>query len=271
MSGLKQLFKFYINSSIHVSLVVVCLSLITIQNHFQKVQLELLGFIFLGTITGYNFVKYAGIAKLHHRSLTDSLKVIQIFSFLCFGGLIYFLMQLEWRFLTACIPIGLLTFFYAVPLLPNKNNLRTLPSIKIFVIAAVWSMTTVYLPAVFYAIDWNWDLYLSLLQRFILVLILIIPFEIRDLKYDSSQLGTLPQLLGIKRTKLLAYGLILIYGGIELLKDSLTANYLISQGVMLVMCGLSVYFSKKNQSQFFASFWVEGIPIMWWFILWLIG
>ena len=41
-------------------------------------------FLFYGTITGYNFVKYAGVAKLHHRSLTTHLKIIQIFSLICF-------------------------------------------------------------------------------------------------------------------------------------------------------------------------------------------
>ena len=84
MKVLRRLFDFYINSSIHVALAVTSLVMVTLYEFELPLDFALVGFLFFGTITGYNFVKYAGVAGLHHRSLAKSLQAIQVFSFLCF-------------------------------------------------------------------------------------------------------------------------------------------------------------------------------------------
>ena len=94
MKFLKQLFDFYINASIHVALAVYALVRIT-ELYFNLSYNESLDyFIFYGTISGYNFIKYAGVAKLHHRSLTNQLKSIQVFSLFCFLAMCYYAWQL---------------------------------------------------------------------------------------------------------------------------------------------------------------------------------
>ena len=73
MKFLQKIFDFYINASIHVALAAVAFVKIT-EIYFDlpsNFYFDL--FVLFGTITGYNFVKFAGVAKLHHRSLTDSL------------------------------------------------------------------------------------------------------------------------------------------------------------------------------------------------------
>ena len=95
MRILKTLLDFYINSSIHVALSVYALTWITL-NEFQiEYDENILYFNFYATITGYNFVKYFGLAKFHHRRLASWLKVIQIFSFICFLALGYYALNLE--------------------------------------------------------------------------------------------------------------------------------------------------------------------------------
>ncbi|MGB3774134.1 MAG: hypothetical protein WA951_02660, partial [Leeuwenhoekiella sp.] len=143
MNVLRDIFNFYINSSIHVALSVCAFTAITFEIFQAEANLNLICFIFFGTVTGYNFVKYAGIAQLHHRSLTTALQTIQYFSLLCFFCCIYFTFKVGWNVLLGCLPLGLLTLFYAVPLF-SSQNLRTAPTIKIFVIAAVWAGATVY-------------------------------------------------------------------------------------------------------------------------------
>lgn len=79
MKFFKTVIDFYINASIHVALAVYALLRIT-EIYFEIPHNELLDwFVFFATITGYNFVKYAGIAKLHHRSLTKNLQVTRCF------------------------------------------------------------------------------------------------------------------------------------------------------------------------------------------------
>ena len=58
MQFLKRLFDFYLNSSIHVALAVCSLTWITLVDFNSGVDLNIIYFIFLATISGYNFVKY---------------------------------------------------------------------------------------------------------------------------------------------------------------------------------------------------------------------
>lgn len=49
------------------------------------------------------------------------------------------------------ISLGILTFFYSMPVSGNKNSsfkLREVPYLKIFLIAFVWSALTIFLPAI---------------------------------------------------------------------------------------------------------------------------
>lgn len=269
MRSLRSIFDFYINSSIHVALAVCSLTEISYLSLKLPPDTLLLGFIFFGTITGYNFVKYAGVAKLYHHRLSNSLKILQLFSLFAFILAGLFALQLPTNTLFACVPLGLLTLFYAVPLSPGKNNLRTLPSIKIFVIAAVWAGTTVYLPAAHNDLDLaNGHLWGLVVARFFLILALILPFEIRDVSYDAIGLNTLPQIMGTKRTKFFGYVLLCCFMGLHLylwLGSALDFQWFIPISLTL-MTFLSIFLARKKQGHYYCSFWVEGIPIFTWLL-----
>ena len=79
MKLLSSVFSFYINSSIHVAFAVLAFVGISMLEYDLEIPNALWVFIFFGTITGYNFVKYAKIAGLRHRQLTNSLRTIQVF------------------------------------------------------------------------------------------------------------------------------------------------------------------------------------------------
>ena len=266
MQGLKNIFKFYINSSIHVALAVVCLSDITVLNLGVPGNHKLLLFIFLGSITGYNFVKYAGLVKIHHLSQAKYLRQIQIFSFIAFAGLVYFAFYLSFTVLLYSGILGLFTFLYAMPLFGGAKNLRSLSGLKIFVIAFVWAGVTVLLPVVDHINLLQWDVVSVFLQRFFLVLALILPFEIRDLRFDMPQLGTIPQRFGVRCTKII--GLLLVCGFVLLeffkLQTSLVNTVsLIFSAILIVIL---LRFSNVRQSKYYASFWVESVPILWWIL-----
>ena len=61
MKSLSFLFNIYINSSIHVAFAVCSLVGITCLEYDINIAINLLGFVFFGTVTGYNFVKYATV------------------------------------------------------------------------------------------------------------------------------------------------------------------------------------------------------------------
>ncbi|WP_055434976.1 hypothetical protein [Lacinutrix algicola] len=273
MRLIKQLFDFYLNSSIHVALAVYALGWITLIQFDVSYDENILYFIFFATITGYNFVKYFGIAKFHHRSLTDALKIIQVFSLVCFLLLCYFAMQLQLKTLISIGVFGLITFLYAIPFLPknfyldNQQNLRDVSGLKVYVIALVWTGVTVFLPLINDDVHLNADVYITAFQRFVFVVVLMLPFEIRDLKFDSLKLATIPQKIGVKYTKLIGFFLLLLLFLSEFFKNELSYESLLKTLIVVLITLCFVVFTNKKRNRYYSSFWVESIPIIWLLII----
>ena len=221
MRVFKKLLNFYINSSIHVALSVFSLTWISLIEFNISYDRNMLCFVFFATITGYNFVKYFGIAKFHHRSLTNWLKAIQVFSFFCFILMCHYLFQLKFETLLYILGFGVVTFLYAIPFLPkrlfldNQHNLRSIGGLKIYLIALVWSGVTVFLPLMNNDYLLHTDVIISGIQRYVFIIVLMLPFEIRDLRYDSLKLSTVPQKIGVRQTKLIGVLLLVVFFFLE--------------------------------------------------------
>tara|TARA_B100000795_G_scaffold255036_1_gene226396 strand:+ start:3481 stop:4293 length:813 start_codon:yes stop_codon:yes gene_type:complete len=267
MALLKLIFNFYINSSIHVALAVYAFVRIT-ELYFKLPYNENLDyFIFYGTITGYNFIKYAGVAKFYHISLTKSMRLIQIFSFFSFCLLVYHGSKLSINTLFYFIPFGLVTIVYIVPFLGGfQKNLRRISYLKIFLVAGVWSGVTSLIPLLVGKYQIGYDMILLFIQRMLFILVLILPFEIRDMTLDFKHIKTLPQKIGVKKTKKLGFILLLFSLTMEFLLTASLTNKNIFLGTCLVLLFLLMR-STKNQSKFYSSFWVESLPILWFFLL----
>ncbi|MFD2530686.1 UbiA prenyltransferase family protein [Polaribacter marinaquae] len=267
MKFLKIFLNFYLNASIHVALAVFSLVKITEQYFELSLHQNLSIFIFFSTITGYNSVKYAGVAKLHHRSLTNNLKVIQVFSFFCFLAMCFYAFKLQKVTLLFTLPFLLLTFLYAVPFLSGfDKTLREVSYLKIVVVAIVWAGFTVLIPCVEAGIQFNFKLFLVMFQRFLIVIILILPFDIRDVKYDAISLQTIPKKIGVEKTKRVGLTLMILALIVEY---AINVNG-ISKNAFMIFFFLVIILlmrSKINQSKYYSSFWVESLPIIWWLFL----
>ncbi|WP_420320238.1 hypothetical protein [Flagellimonas sp.] len=263
MKLLKSFFDFYLNASVHVGFSVIALLLTTILLLGIEFNYELAGFIFFGTIVCYNFVKYGVEAEKYLIVSSSYHKSIQIFSFACFVPAIYFFTLLDTQIWISIIILALLSALYAVPLLPKNKNLRSLGGLKIYIVALVWVGFTVFLPVIGQRIPFSWDIAILGLQRFILVLILLLPFEIRDIKWDNPELKTLPQVMGIKKTKRLGIVLTAIWFLLTFLRDELRQIEVWPRLVIAVLLNVVFLYGKNMQKSYLVSFWVESIPIFW--------
>lgn len=270
MKLIQALFAFYINSSVHVSLAVVAFTLVSYLRGGLEFNWNLVAFVFFATITGYNFVKYSGIAQLHHLSLTRNLRIIQIFSLFCFLALMYFTFKLHLRTLIATGILGLFTLFYAVPVFSRKRNLRSLPGLKIFVIAIVWAGSTVILPVIEAENPLDFHVIIDTLQRFMLVVALTLPFEIRDLQFDESDLDTIPQTLGVRNTKIFGTFLLILIFFIELFQAYFENIKFLILTIILITSGIMLWASRRIQHKYYASFWVEAVPVLYFLILFFV-
>ncbi len=269
MKRLKPIFDFYINSSMHVALSVFSMTYVSLLEFRLPIDWSLLYFAFFSTITGYNFVKFFGIAKFHHRSLARWLRVIQVFSLVCFLLMIWFALQLQPRTLIYIGIFGVVTFLYTIPLLPKRffidqqKNLREIGGLKVYVIGLVWGGVTVLLPVLDSNRSFDWDVWITAIQRFILVMMLMLPFEIRDLQYDSIKLSTIPQKIGIKKTKIMGVLLGLVFLFLEFFKDELNQKLILLTIAVTITTLLFIVCATRNRSDYYSSFWVESVPILW--------
>ena len=223
-------------------------------------------------------MKYFGLAKFHHRRLAGWLKVIQMFSLLAFLAMCYFAYDLEAKTLTFIGVLAIVTFFYAIPIMVPKRylfddhkNLRQIGGLKVYVIALIWMLTTVFLPIVDNGISISADVIIIGVQRFCYVLVLMLPFEIRDLNYDSLKLATIPQKIGIKKTKIIGVLLLMLFLILDFFKDILKVESIVSTLIITFITLLFVMFSNKNQSKYYSAFWVESLPVIWLLILFLLS
>ncbi|TGV02009.1 hypothetical protein EM932_12560 [Flavivirga rizhaonensis] len=273
MKFIKQLFNFYLNSSVHVALSVFSLTWITLMEFDIPYDENILYFVFYASITGYNFVKYFGIAKFHHRSLTNWLKLIQVFSFFSFLLMCYYALKLNPVTLICVGGFAVITFLYAIPFLPKRffldkqHNLRSIGGLKIYLIALIWAGVTVLLPLINNNYFIGTDAVLTTIQRCLFIIVLMLPFEIRDLRYDSLKLSTIPQKIGVRQTKLIGSILLGLFFFLDFLKDEINGIHVILLIIITGVTLLFLVFSKIEQGKSYSAFWVEGIPVFWLILL----
>ena len=187
MRFFQRLFDFYLNASLHIGFAVLALTSISVSALTIPKQENLLLTIFFGTIFGYNALKYFDLFSsdiswlLKHRS-------ISMVSLIAFFGAFFYYTSLPIATQLSFLAIGFLIVVYPF--------LRKFGLLKLFLVSFCVAIITVYIPNLELA-QWNIDFYTTLIQRFLIVISLLIPFEISDSKTDAPSLQTLPQQFGI--------------------------------------------------------------------------
>ena len=267
MKWIKQIMDFYIQSSIHVAL--SCYALVRMTHHmFHIPEKEPMAyFVFFGTIVGYNFVKYEALVRIQKTQMRKGLKAIVLLSLGSSLAVGFYFFQLQR--ITQIISIAFLgiTLLYTLPFFPNRKNARNWAGIKIYIVALCWVGVTLVLPLLEAGIPITFDFYLKCVQRFLLVFILILIFEILDLKNDDPFLKTVPQQIGVKRTKIVGLLLLIPFYFLEFLKTNFDNKQLVVNLVLVLMLSLFLAFANEKRSKYYTSFWVESVPILWWLMV----
>ncbi|WP_309640115.1 hypothetical protein [Flavobacterium sp.] len=263
----KRLFDFYLDSSIHVAL--SCYALVRMTQHMFQIEdsQHMPNFAFFGTIVGYNFVKYDALARTKKINMGSHLIAIAVLSFIAFIGAAISFYKLERITQVVSIAFLALTLLYTLPFFPNTRNARNWTGIKIYIVSLCWVGVTLMLPVLDSGINLTSDFYWKCLQRFLLLFVLITIFEIIDLKNDDPNLQTVPQKMGVKRTKIIGIILLIIFYFLEFLKLKIEISQLIVNVVLVITLALFLWFANENRSKYYTSFWAESIPIFWFLVV----
>ncbi|MDR6846306.1 hypothetical protein [Flavobacterium granuli] len=273
MKVLKSILQFYINSSIHVALSCFAFVQITQMVFLISGQNTVSYFAFWGTIVGYNFVKYEELARGKRLQLRKKLRVIAVFTLGSFIMTGYYFFLLERITQIAAIVFLGLTLLYTLPFFPNKVNARNWAGIKIYIVSFCWVGATVFLPLLNAGVAPSVTMGIVSTQRFILIFILIMIFEIIDLRFDNPNLKTVPQQIGVENTKILGFVLLILFCGLELFNiyGNFNTHFLklkLNLDIALaIVITLFLTFANEKRTKYYTSFWVESLPIVWWISL----
>jgi 4-hydroxybenzoate polyprenyltransferase len=174
------------------------------------------GFVFCGTVVLYAMHRLAGIERVKAYAYLGRFSVIReyrshimIYGVIASAGAFYFFLHLPIKVIWWLVLPGVISILYVVPL-GKRKRWRDYSLVKIFLISVVWSALTGLIPFVHSGhAEWTSGA-LLFIERALFIFAITIPFDIRDIYVDdTSGLRTLPQVIGVRRSKLLA---ILILG-----------------------------------------------------------
>ena len=166
--------------------------------------------VFAGTLAVYNitgFVMRFGIVSLA-RWLKKRTALMLAGALLVLAVLVFLPIQmLDWKEICYLGMLGLVSFLYNFPAdleLPAPP-LRSVPLIKIVLIAFVWANLGAVYPAVSMDEMLGWKNFFYFLTFFSFIFSITLPFDIRDYyKDEKARLLTFPRFIGIRKTKQLS-------------------------------------------------------------------
>lgn len=225
--------------------------------------MEVALFAFFGTVAGYNFIKYDALARMQKMKLRSDLKAIAVMSFFCLSAAGYYFFTMRFASQLTAVVFTALTVLYALPFFPDKKNARNWAGVKIYIVSICWMGTTAVLPLVEESIPFDFAFGLLCIRRFLYILVLVLVFEIVDLRHDDPLLRTIPQWIGVKRTKQLGHFLLLVLIGFNFL-DYDSATEILLNTAIFVITGIFLFFATANRPKYYTLFWAEAIPVFWW-------
>ena len=254
MNRLKFLLNAYIHHSYHVALMVLCYAGLTFILWDMPIKKETFLLPYFLAFLAYTGVK---LFPFHHTLTLMRKGLIGLH----FAAAIYLFLFLDFFRMGVVVLAFFLTVLYCIPLPYTTKSWRYQPPLKILIVALCWGLLTVVFP-------WGASILSSVegafyfVQRVLLVIVAVLPFEIADLHRDEAQLGTLPQRFGVLDTKKIGYWVVGLAVCLQLWLLFSAALPIYPELLMSFLYALFLWRSQPNRSPLFTLFWVEAVPLV---------
>lgn len=152
---------------------------------------------------------------------------------------------------------GAFALLYPLPFILKRKGggLRSVPGLKLILIALVWAYVTAVIPALRAGEDWHW----AFIERFLWTAALTIPFDIRDAEIDAHSIRTLPHLIGSKNSVWVAN--LLLWVSYLILVNYFALPWIPLMGLFLFF-GSAIIRSYPKMGDFYYSLLIEGLPFL---------
>lgn len=273
----RQTLDFLLFSNIFIALCAVAQGLVTYHLLNARPDEHVLGILFSATLALYNFSIFLSKPKQpekspflrvrwifsHHRLMIT----ITIIAVLSLVPLFLFLSATS-KILLAFL--ALISVTYNLPLFSfhgKSFSLRNIPGIKLFIIALVWALSAVLLPVL--ELENNIitvtsrDTILLIAKRFLLVAVLIVPFDIRDLYQDKHyDLKTIPVMLGEKRAYLFCQLLLMAYVAMLFLFTKEFNSDFFALALTAILTGWLIFKSDWKKNEYYYFLLIDGVMLL---------
>ena len=251
---------------------------IILQGAFELTPLA--WFVFFSTFLLYALHRIVGILRLKDFLEIERYSVINQFrhhiiyyAIAAAIGAVYFFFRLDQKVQLALIIPAILSLGYVFPFFGKKRRLRDFDQIKIYLIALVWSFVTVLLPFIESGQSWNLSIILLFIERALFIFAITLPFDIRDLQVDDhSDVKTIPAMIGVIKTKQLAYIILAFTMMLILINYSLffyDFSIFLGLGVSILSTAWLISFSKVDQHDYFYSGVLDGTMLLQFIFVWI--
>jgi 4-hydroxybenzoate polyprenyltransferase len=266
MNPIKEFFQTNIFISLAaVSLTVETQILLELKPQWQPYLL----FIFFAVLFEYNLHRLLSILsnqeskKLEKQLWTGiSPKNIYVLLFFSAAGFLWSCFFVKEVVLIVFTLIAMLTLLYSILIFGNKKylfGLREFPYLKIFLIATVWSTSTVLLPVIESPEKSNnIQVMLMIVERFFFIFAIAIPFDIRDMEADQlTGLKTIPLRLNEKKSLTISYLALLAFFLISFFHYHIRNDLFIISAISI--SALSTYLALRMEFFKNLSWYYSGI------------
>lgn len=274
----KSILDFILFSNIFIALCAVAQGLVTY--HLLKIKPDpyVLALLFCSTLALYNFSML--LSKPNHPLKSSFRRVRWIFShyrltvtvtIIVVVSIIPLVLFLSMPSLVLLAFLGAVSVAYNLPLFTvneHKFGLRNIPGLKLFLIAMIWSFSSVLLPIVEssaqHAIHVSLaDTILLVGKRFLFIAAITVPFDIRDLFQDRRfNLKTIPVMLGEKKAYLFCQFLLLANIGLLLLFTREFNADFCALTLTIILSGWLILKSGFNKDEYYYFGYLDGTMIL---------
>lgn len=270
---------FLLFSNIFISLGALTQGLVTYHLLGFSPSWVVLGFLFFSTLLTYNFSiliqhpkdpetsEYRRVRWIF-RNYKLNFAITVIATLALFP--LFFMLSFKSQLLNVCL--GVLSLGYAMPIFKSKNKrfgLRNMPALKLFLIAFIWALSSVMIP--FFELQQVHqfrlplsDLLILNVKRFLFLVAITIPFDIRDMFQDKMfELKTIPTIFGEKKAYLFCQFMLLTYMVLLFFfrHRGFDADFF-GLGVTAILTGWLIFKSKWEKNEYYYFFYLDGTLIL---------
>lgn len=276
MISKNRISDFFIFSNFYVAMPVSGLAVATFYLAKETVDWIPIAFIYLATLALYNIHRLVGLEQipeadlslrhtwtLNHKPITKALIGMAVL------GLAVLLYWFSWSQLIILAIPGVIAAGYTLPIFKKGKKiwrLRDVPFIKIWLVSFTVSFITTYFPLSF-VMPFEWmntpEIHWMFVSRVFFIFAITIPFDIRDLTFDSTgKINTVPMLFGIERSKQIGLLFLLIFAGISFWQYKFNISSSFALLLSALISGWIINYCNEDSDEYYYSFLVEGTMLI---------